>query len=129
MGRVEIKVDREPNEKEAEIEAEVGRNPFIAMTRRILMASIGAVALAQDEMEGFVDKLVERGELAEQEGKDLLRDVMEKRRRETRRAEVEVESKVEEALHRMNVPTRNDIEALSAKITALSRKIDELKQS
>ncbi|MBN1658812.1 MAG: phasin family protein [Anaerolineae bacterium] len=129
MAKVEIEIEREPDKKEVEIEAEAGRNPFIAMTRRILMASIGAVALAQDEMESFVDRLVERGELAEQEGKDLLHDVMEKRRRETRRTEVEMESKVEETLHRMNVPTRSDIEALSAKITALGRKIDELKQS
>ncbi|HSJ55965.1 MAG TPA: phasin family protein, partial [Anaerolineae bacterium] len=118
MGRVEIQVDREPGKTEAEIEAEMGRMPFMAMTRRMLLASIGAVALAQDEMESFVNRLVERGELAEQEGKELLRDVMEKRRRQTRRAEVEVESRVEDTLQRMNVPTRSDIEALSAKITA-----------
>lgn len=129
MGKVEIKVDEEPIKTEAEIEAEGGRNPFMAMTRRILLASVGAVALAQDEMESFVNRLVERGELAEQEGKDLLRDVMDKRRRDTRRAEVEMETRVESTLHRMNVPTRNDIEQLSAKITALGRKIDELKQS
>ena len=129
MGKVEIKVDEEPIKTEAEIEAEGGRNPFMAMTRRILLASVGAVALAQDEMESFVNRLVERGELAEQEGKDLLRDVMDKRRRDTRRAEVEMETRVESTLHRMNVPTHNDIEQLSAKITALRHKIDELKQS
>ena len=129
MGKVEIEVDRDPDRVEAEIEAEMGRNPFMAMTRKVLLASIGAVALAQDEMENFVDRLVDRGELAEQEGRELLRDVMEKRRRETRRAEVEVETRVEDTLQRMNVPTRSDIEQLGAKITALSRKIDELKQS
>lgn len=129
MAKVEIEVERDPDSKEAEIEAEGGRLPFMAMTRRILLASIGAVALAQDEMESFVDRLVERGELAEQDGKELIRDIMEKRRRETHRAEVELETRVEDTLHRMNVPTRNDIEQLSAKITALSRKIDELKQA
>jgi len=129
MGRVEIEVDRDPNKMKAEVEAEMGPMPFMAMMRRVLLASVGAVALAQDEMESFVNRLVERGELAEQEGKDMLRELMEKRRRQTRRAEVEMDSKVEDTLHRMNIPSRNDIEQLSAKITALSRKVDELKQS
>lgn len=129
MAKVEVEVNSTPAGAEAEIEAEMGRNPFMAMTRKVLLASIGAVALAQDEMESFVDRLVERGELAEAEGRDLLRDVMEKRRRESRRAEVEIETRVEGTLQRMNVPTRSDIEQLSAKITALSRKIDELKQA
>jgi poly(hydroxyalkanoate) granule-associated protein len=122
MAKVEVNVEEEGKEHEAE------RNPLLGMTRRILLASMGAVALAQEEMESFVEKLVERGELAEQEGRDLLRDVMERRRKEVRRAEVELETQVEEALERLNVPTKSDIEMLSAKITALSRKIDELKQ-
>jgi polyhydroxyalkanoate synthesis regulator phasin len=122
VAKVEVKVEEGGTEEEAE------RNPLFGMTRKILLASMGAVALAQEEMESFVEKLVERGELAEQEGRDLLHDVMERRRKEVRRAEVELETQVEEALDRLNVPTKSDIEMLSAKIAALSRKIDELKQ-
>jgi polyhydroxyalkanoate synthesis regulator phasin len=122
MAKVDVKVEEEGTEETAE------RNPLFGMTRKILLASMGAVALAQEEMESFVEKLVERGELAEQDGRDLIRDVMERRRKEVRRAEVELESQVEEALERLNVPTKSDIEMLGAKIEALSRKIDELKK-
>ena len=41
----------------------------------------------------------------------------------------ELDKRVEELLGRMNVPTKGDIEALSAKITALTKKVDELKRS
>jgi polyhydroxyalkanoate synthesis regulator phasin len=105
------------------------RNPFMEMTRKVLLASIGAVALAQEEVEHFVNKLVERGELAEQDGKKLVRDVMEKRKKEAKKAEDEVDKRLEELLARMNVPTKSDIDALSAKITALTKKVDELKSA
>jgi poly(hydroxyalkanoate) granule-associated protein len=103
--------------------------PFLSMARKVLLAGIGAVALTQEEVEKFVNKLVERGEIAEQDGKKLVRDVMEKRRKETKKAEDHLDKRIEEFLDRMNVPTKADIEALSAKITALTKKVDELKKS
>jgi poly(hydroxyalkanoate) granule-associated protein len=122
MGKkVEVEV-KEPGTEEE-------RNPFLEATRKVLLAGIGAVALAQEEIESFVNKLVERGEIAEKDGKQLVRDVMEKRKKEAQKAEDELEKRMEELLDRMNVPTKSDIEALSAKITALTKKVDELKNA
>jgi len=108
---------------------EMERNPLLEATRKVLLASIGAVALAQEEIEVFVNKLVERGEIAEKDGKKLVRDVMEKRKKEAKKAEDELDKRLEDLLDRMNVPTKSDIEALSAKITALSKKVDALKKA
>jgi poly(hydroxyalkanoate) granule-associated protein len=108
---------------------EMERNPLLEATRKVLLASIGAVALAQEEIEVFVNKLVERGEIAEKDGKKLVRDVMDKRKKEAKKAEDELDNRMEDLLDRMNVPTKSDIEALSAKITALSKKVDELKKA
>jgi poly(hydroxyalkanoate) granule-associated protein len=118
--KVEVIVE-EPTEEE--------RNPFVDATRKVLLASIGAVAIAQEELEAFVNKLVERGEIAEKDGKKLVRDVMERRKKEAKKAEDELDKRMEEILDRMNVPTKSDIEALSAKITALTKKVDELKNA
>lgn len=105
------------------------RNPLLDAARKVLLAGIGAVALAQEEIEDFVNKLVERGEIAEKDGKKLVREVMERRKKETDKAEDEIAKRVEDVLDRMNVPTKSDIEVLSEKITALSKKVDELKKS
>jgi polyhydroxyalkanoate synthesis regulator phasin len=110
-------------------EAEMERNPLLDMTRKVLLASIGAVALAQEEIENFVNKLVERGEIAERDGKKLVHEVMDKRKKEAKRSQDVVETRVDELLTRMNVPTKSDIDALSAKITALAKKVDELKNA
>jgi poly(hydroxyalkanoate) granule-associated protein len=120
MAKVEVVIEKESEEGE--------RSRFHETMRRVLLAGMGAVALAQEEVEAFVAKLVERGELAEQDGKKLVRDVMEKRKKETKKAEDQLDKRVEELLDRMNVPSKSDIEALSAKITALSKKVDELKK-
>lgn len=104
------------------------RNPLLETTRKVLLASIGVVALTQDEIEKFVDKLVERGEIAEKDGKKLVREVMDKRKKTTKNAEDEMSKRVEDILDRLNVPTKSDIDALGEKIAALSKKVDELKK-
>jgi poly(hydroxyalkanoate) granule-associated protein len=121
MAKVEVVVEKESEETE--------RKPLLEATRKVLLASIGAVALAQDEVENFVKKLVDRGGIAEQDGKKLVREVMERRKKETKKAEDELDKRIEELLTRMNVPSKGDIEALSTKITALTKKVDELKKS
>lgn len=105
---------------------ETERHPLLEPARRVLLASIGAVALAQDELEEFVNKLVERGEIAEKDARKLVQDLREKRSKGAARAEEELSKRIEEILKRMDIPTKSDIQALSAKITALTKKIDEL---
>ncbi len=104
------------------------RSPMFDVARKVLLAGVGAVALAQDEAETLINKLVERGGVAEQDGRKLMREVIEKRKKGAQRAEAEVDKRFESILGRMNVPTKSDIDALSAKIAALSKKVDELKK-
>jgi poly(hydroxyalkanoate) granule-associated protein len=87
------------------------------------------MALTQEELEKFVCKLVERGELAEQEGKKIVQEVMEKRKTGKEKAEDQLDKRMEDLMDKMNVPTKTDIDALSAKITALTKKVDELKKA
>ncbi len=124
MAKVEVKVDEETIEKEL--------NPFLEATRKVLLAGVGVVALAQEEAESFVNRLVERGELAEKDGRQLIKDLVERRKKVAERAQEEatdLDVRIERILHRLNVPTKNDIDALSRQITALTKKVDELKKA
>ena len=105
-------------------------NAFLTGVRRVLMAGIGAVALTQEQIEDFVSKLVERGEIADGDARKLLIDVLDRRKKilqgGTKKAEVEYERRVEGLLSRMNIPTKSEIDLLSEKIALLSDKVDEL---
>lgn len=103
-------------------------NPFFDATRKVLLASIGAIALAQDEIEDFVAKLIERGEIAEKDGRNLVNEIMDKRKKRTKGAEEEATKRVQEVLDRLNVPTKGDIDELSKKISTLTTKVEELKK-
>jgi len=97
--------------------------------RKVMLASIGAFALGLEEVEEFLNKLVERGEIAEQDAKSLINEMKSKRKKDAKEAEGEFTKRVEEILDRMNVPTKSDIDALGKKITTLSKKVDELSKN
>jgi poly(hydroxyalkanoate) granule-associated protein len=115
--------------EESKEQAKKEHSPFFEAARKVLLASVGVVAVAQDELEDFVEKLIDRGEIAEKDGKKLLREMMEKRKKRSQEVEVEMSRKVRETMERMNIPTRGDLEKLTSSIAALSKKIDELAKS
>ncbi len=109
--------------------------PLVDSVRRILLASVGAVVLAQEEVESFLNKLVERGEIADKDARQVLNDVVENQKQlvsnTTKRANlpsinVDVDRRMENVLNRLNLPTRTEINQLSVQISALSEKVDEL---
>ena len=110
---------------------ENGPNPMLELARNVLLAGIGAMALTQEEIEKFVHKLVERGEIAEKDGRKLIKDVMQRRRKKTAEvqaeAEDELEKRMEDVLARMNIASKSDIDGLNRKITTLTKKLDDLK--
>ena len=99
------------------------------MARKVMLATVGAVALAQEEAEAFIKKLIERGEIAEKDGRKMMEDLKDRRKKKTKTAEDEMESRVSQILERTGVPTKADIKALSDKITTLTEKIEELQEA
>ncbi|MCB0007582.1 MAG: phasin family protein [Anaerolineales bacterium] len=112
---------------------ENGRSAFVETAHKVLLASIGAVVISQEEISSFVGRLVERGEIAEKDGRKMLSDVVERRREATNkltdRASNELDRRIESVLERLNVPTKKDFDKLTSKINGLSRKIDQLKKA
>lgn len=125
-----------------ETASQVERTSLVQLLHKALLAGVGAVALAQDEMEDLVNRLVERGEIAEADGKRLLKDVIEQRRETVEqmqkraseyierpsRAVDDVEKRIQAVMAKKNIPTKDEIETLNAKIAALTRKVEELKR-
>jgi len=103
----------------------------------VLLAAIGAVALSKEEIEAIVNRLVEKGEIAEADGRELISDLLERRRKEVEEAVGEtkvkagqtegiLDQRIESILNRMNIPSKGDVESLSRKISTLSQKVDDL---
>jgi polyhydroxyalkanoate synthesis regulator phasin len=100
------------------------RGTLYDATRMILLAAVGAASLAQEEMNGFIDRLVERGEMAETDARNLVREVIDRREKLDRERKSQ-DLKASGA----SGATKADIEALTARIAELTRQIEELKQA
>jgi polyhydroxyalkanoate synthesis regulator phasin len=109
----------------ADVKEEAG--PLFEAARRVVLAAVGAVALASDEIENFVNKLVERGEIAEKDARKLLKEVTDRTEKQAKSTEQEVEKRVETVLDHLSIPSKSDIDALSDKVAELAAKVDSLK--
>ena len=105
---------------------------------RIWLAGLGALAAAEEEGSKLFSKLVDRGRDVESKGKVEVDKVNEKVRTEVDKAKAKAESafenwgekfdeKLTSALHRLGVPTRDEIHNLTKRVEELNSKVEHLK--
>jgi len=94
-------------------------SPLYEATRRVLLAGVGAVILAQDEVERFVDDLASRGELVEGEAKTMINEILDKRASFLERIRQAPKKPADAA-------SKEDIQDLKKKIAELNAKLDAM---
>jgi poly(hydroxyalkanoate) granule-associated protein len=101
---------------------------------RIWLAGLGALAAAEEEGVKLFNRLVDRGRDVEAKGKVEVDKVKAEVERMKTRAETTFEDwggKLDEtltsALHRLGVPTRDEIRTLTQRVEELNAKIEALK--
>ena len=106
------------------------QNRVAVISRKLFLAGLGAVVLAQDEFSKMASRFVEQGEETEKQSRKAVNDLMKIRRKEAsqmaRQVRKEANKRLETTLHAVNVPTRSDIERLNRKLTQLNKKLEAL---
>ena len=108
-------------------------NVLVENGRKVVLAGLGIVTLAQEELTELFSNLVDRGTETEEKTSSMVSKQVETRQKEAKnvakRVEKEVEKRFEDVLHRMNIPSKNDIEKLSRKVSTLNKKVNELSKA
>lgn len=105
---------------------------------RIWLAGLGALAAAEEEGSKLFSRLVDRGRDVEVKGKVEVDKVNEKVKAEVDKAKARAESafegwsekldeKLNAALNRLGVPTRDEIRNLTLRVEELNSKVEQLK--
>lgn len=100
---------------------------------KLFLAGLGTFKTVGDESGELFNRLIERGREVETRGKKEL----ETRRKDLAKLTSKVEHRVDDlgdridrqvtsALHRLGVPSRNEIQTLTHRVEELSRKVDKL---
>ena len=125
--------------QDAQENQETNGTGVVDMGQKTVFAAIGALSIAQEGLmkglEGasaFAGKLVERGEAISNERREQMAAEAEKRQGQvkdlgqnvTGAAEATYTQYTTAALHRMNVPSRTDVQDLSEQIEELNSKVD-----
>ncbi len=114
------------------------QDELMESAHRIWLAGLGALATAEAEGSKVFSRLVERGKDVETRGKDAAADLKDQAKAKFEDAKSQtgnawsglgdkVDETVTSALHRLGVPTRDEIRNLTQKIEELNAKVEQLK--
>lgn len=107
--------------------AEKEASRFTGTLRKVVLASVGAVGIAQDELTALIDRMVERGELTQKDASKLMHDVQKEVGKRRKGGQNKAEKEMEAMLDKLNIPSKADIEDLTKQVASLSKRIEELK--
>ncbi|HYA32267.1 MAG TPA: phasin family protein [Thermodesulfovibrionales bacterium] len=95
---------------------------FFDAVRNALLAGFGV----QEKVGEFISELVKKGELSESQGAKLVREWTEKADKNTEQLTKGLSEIVSKTMDKMVIPTKDDIEKLTAKIEGLSARVRKL---
>ncbi len=109
-------------EVEHKAESEKRTTTFDEISRKLVVAAVTAAVFAQDELNNFVERMVEKGEIAEQDARRLVQEALERREKlEKERAAMREKAKTASST------SAEDTEALEKRIEELKQQIEALK--
>jgi len=96
-------------------------NMFEALDK-IRLAGIGAFSMTRQRAEELFDEMVRRGEAEKPNKKCFVEDLMDSATKAREDLEKVIEKQLQEAMVRLNLPTRADLARIEAKLDELLKK-------
>ncbi|MGM0656282.1 MAG: phasin family protein [Thermodesulfobacteriota bacterium] len=90
-----------------------------------LLSGVGMALRSKKEIETFAKEFAEQSEMNQKEAKEFLEECKKRYDDAKSGLDKKIEEVVESVLKRLDLPNRGDIDALNARIDALSKKIEK----
>jgi len=94
--------------------------------RGSLHSSLEALKTLEDDLDQRIDTLADRGEISLAEAQELREEMIARGRERQADREERILKEIEDSLARLGVPDRQDVEALSQRLTEIEGKLDSL---
>jgi polyhydroxyalkanoate synthesis regulator phasin len=99
---------------------------MLEISRKLLLAGIGAAALTKEKIEGIVRELIKQGEISKEEGIKLVKEVLQKGEEIQKILEAKIDVGINKAIEKLNIPTRKETQELRGKLEKLIKKVEEI---
>jgi polyhydroxyalkanoate synthesis regulator phasin len=90
-------------------------------TRKLALLGIGIAALTREKAQEIVNEYVETGDITEDDGKKMVKDLMDSSSKHKSALEKKIEEEVKRAAAKLNLASKDDIKRLEKKIAALEK--------
>ncbi len=94
--------------------------------KRVMLAGLGAAALAVDTAEDTFDRLVDRGQQVQDDLEERAREARQGRMRRRGRVGYAFRNAMDAFLDTLSIPNKADVDTINVKLNILSRKLDDL---
>lgn len=88
-----------------------------------MLAGVGLAVVTKDKVLESLDELVDKGKLTKEEAAAMSDKIVSEGAAETEKAKVEVSKLFNEMLHRANVVTKDQYDALAERVTVLEGRL------
>jgi len=96
---------------------------MIDLMKKTMFASVGLAVVTKDKVLESLDELVEKGKLTKEEAAEMSDKIVEEGKTETDKAKVEASKLFNDMLHRANVVTKDQYDALAERVTELEGRL------
>ncbi|WYQ44128.1 phasin family protein [Bacillus sp. FSL W7-1321] len=86
---------------------------------------LGAAAASKEQIEKTVNDLVQRGEVKRSESNQLIDDLLAKGQKAQENMENMIQERTKQFLSSLDVPTKEEVDALKARVAALEKALSE----
>ena len=92
---------------------------MIDLVKKAMFTGIGMMSLTKEKVEEIAGEFVEKGKLSEQEGKNLVSDLLKRSEESKGELKKQIEAAVKSTVAKMDIATKTDIEALKSDLAVL----------
>lgn len=132
-----MSTEKKTNTTEEEQKQENITDTLTGKAREVWLAGLGALASVEEEGNKVFSRLVEKGSAFEERGKkkfdetytevsQAYSEIETKLKSRFSKAEGELDENLQELVHKMGVPTQEEIGELNSQVEKLIKKVDEL---
>ncbi|KAF5417110.1 MAG: hypothetical protein C5S48_01030 [Candidatus Methanogaster sp.] len=94
--------------------------------RKLGLIGIGMLAITEEKIRQTVDELIEKGEMNREEGKSLVQELLNEKKKQMQELGDKLSEDVQNAIDRSKLATKDDIVRLEDQIAELGKTVKEL---
>ncbi|KXK29953.1 MAG: hypothetical protein UZ01_01736 [Candidatus Brocadia sinica] len=91
---------------------------------KVINLGFGALIVTKENIEELIDEMVKKGEIKKDEAKAQVNELLKRVSSSKQEIESKIEKIVENALHKLDIPTRKELQQMQKKLEEIIKRLE-----